>query len=106
MDDYDCPTCHDTGVVARRTTYPMTIVGPGPVPGDAKGVVEDGCPDCNPLNSRRNAVSAPKPCPICFGKGQWWGITDADWRAMELKPKRTMMVCGFCRGKGTYRERP
>ena len=50
MDEYECPICHDTGVVARRTTYLMTIVGPGPVPDDAKGFVEDGCPDCNPLN--------------------------------------------------------
>ena len=48
-DDVDCHTCNDTGTVARRTSYPMTIVGPGPVPDDAKGVVEDRCPDCDPV---------------------------------------------------------
>ena len=45
-----CRTCNDSQTVARSNRYPMTIIGPGPVPDDARGVVEARCPDCDPVS--------------------------------------------------------
>ena len=39
-------------------------------------------------------------CPICWGKGQWLGITDGDWRRLAWNAPRTVMSCGHCRGTG------
>lgn len=39
-------------------------------------------------------------CVICWGKGQWLGITDADWKASGTRAPRTVMSCGHCRGTG------
>lgn len=42
----ECPRCDGSGEIAVRTTYPMSEVGPGPAPEDARGVCATPCPDC------------------------------------------------------------
>ncbi|WP_425404593.1 hypothetical protein [Hwanghaeella sp.] len=41
-----CTHCNGTGEIARRTTFPMSYVGPGPVPEDALSVVAATCDEC------------------------------------------------------------
>lgn len=39
-------------------------------------------------------------CPICWGKGKWLGITDANWNKAGRNAERTEMSCSYCRGTG------
>lgn len=48
--DPDCELCNDTGLVARRNTYPCAYVCPGPVPEDARNVYEAYC-ECETGNA-------------------------------------------------------
>ncbi len=45
-------------------------------------------------------IAALGGCVICWGKGRWLGITDADWHKLAWNAPRTEMSCGFCRGTG------
>lgn len=44
-------------------------------------------------------IDAMGGCIICWGKGRWLGITDADWKS-GAPFKRTVMSCPYCRGSG------
>ena len=39
-------------------------------------------------------------CPICWGKGRWLEITDANWHAFGANAPRTPKSCPYCRGSG------
>lgn len=39
-------------------------------------------------------------CVICWGKGRWLGITDANWNRFGRNAPRTPMSCPYCRGTG------
>lgn len=45
-------------------------------------------------------IAALGGCVICWGKGKWLGITDADWKASGHNAPRTITSCGYCRGTG------
>lgn len=48
-------------------------------------------------------------CPICWGKGKWLGITDADWKALGTRAQEMAMSCPYCRGSGIdphHKDRP
>lgn len=45
--DRECHRCQGSGEVAVRCTFPMTEVGPGPVPDYARGVTGSKCPGCD-----------------------------------------------------------
>jgi len=45
-------------------------------------------------------------CVACWGKGQWLGITDADWHRQAWNAPRTVMKCGHCRGTGLAHRSP
>lgn len=46
MDIEECKRCNGSGEIARRTTYPLSYVGPGPVPEDARNVCGVTCDEC------------------------------------------------------------
>lgn len=46
MDIEECKRCNGSGEIARRTTYPLSYVGPGPVPEDARNVCGVTCDVC------------------------------------------------------------
>ena len=41
-----CDRCNGTGEIAVRIAYPMSYVGPGPVPDDARGICSATCDRC------------------------------------------------------------
>lgn len=45
-DEPYCERCNDTGEVACRVTT-LTVIGPGPVPEDAKGIAGFPCDKCH-----------------------------------------------------------
>ena len=49
MSDFICDKCEDSGLIGVRNTFPMSYVGPGPVPDDARGVCEVRCSYCDPV---------------------------------------------------------
>lgn len=42
----DCERCAGSGVIGLRNTFPMTYVGPGPVPDCARNITETKCDAC------------------------------------------------------------
>lgn len=50
-----CEKCGGTGYYTFRTTFPLSYVGPGTCPEDARGMTDAECFDC------RAAVKPPAP---------------------------------------------
>ncbi len=45
--DRECTRCAGSGEIVVRNTFPMSEVGPGPVPDWASNVTGSKCPDCD-----------------------------------------------------------
>ena len=47
MDTKKCERCNGTGEIGRRTTFPLSYIGPGPVPEDATNAFAAKCDECD-----------------------------------------------------------
>lgn len=47
--DFMCERCEDSGIITVRVMFPMSYVGAGSPPEDARGICESRCRWCDPV---------------------------------------------------------